>query len=385
MLALLILTTALLQAAPISTDDMLTSLVRDTYSEKVQLTAQQITDLLVEHYKQMEALNDRPKALRMTGERAGSLNMMTVGSVSGSNNVFINGDNNSVTNNNYYLQIGSNPTDLDHLITLIMNLTQQDKNDDEISQMVNDVVDVAREHILEEAETTEETFVSWTSTTELSTSAEMTTSEADQPVQSTTTTSTSKSTQKTSSTSSSTSMTVTTTQSTVYKSHTTTTLNESAASTTTTATPTTSTITTTTTSTTATTGVAETTSAPVESMPLNVQLKLPSSIDRRCPTCVSSKSVSACFKTQKACSSDQVCSIEMRSRNTRIESVTMGCKQRQSCHTENRQNDGQCRPWMKNGPSVCRTCCNGLACYATLQQFKNRSFRSAVSSWSKLF
>merc|ERR1712147_41670 len=178
----------------------------------------------------------------------------------------------------------------------------------------------------------------------------------------------------------STTMTTTTTTTTTRK---TTTTSSTSTSQSLTTTKTTSTSTQrTTTSTTSTTAKVTTM---IESQPLDVQLKLPSSIDRRCPTCVSSKSISACFKTQSTCSSDQVCSIELRSRNTRIESVTMGCKQRQACHTENRQNDGQCRPWTRNGPSVCRTCCNGPSCYVTLQQFKNRPFRSAVSSWSKLF
>ena len=171
MLILLIISIALLHAAPINTaDEMLSALVRETYPERVQLTAQQITDLLVQHYKQIETFHDQPKALKMTGERTGDINLMTVNGVSGSNNVFINGNNNAVTNNNYYVQIGSDAADLDHLITLIMTLTQQDETTDDVAQMVNDVLDIAREHVPEEPE---ETFVLFT--TEIPTSVQTTT------------------------------------------------------------------------------------------------------------------------------------------------------------------------------------------------------------------
>ena len=133
MLTLLIISIALLHAAPVNTaDEMLSALVRETYPERVQLTPQQITDLLVQHYKQIETL-DQPKALKMTGERTGDINVMTVNGVSGSNNVFINGNNNAVTNNNYYVQIGSNAANLDHLITLIMTLAQQDETTDDVA------------------------------------------------------------------------------------------------------------------------------------------------------------------------------------------------------------------------------------------------------------
>merc|ERR1711970_481614 len=313
----------------------------------------------------------------MTGERAGDINIMTVDGVSGSNNVFINGNNNVVTNN-YYVQIGSNAADLDHLITLIMNLTQQDETDGDIFEMVNDVLDIAREHVTEEPEPTEETIVSLPSTTEISTSVDMTTT-------STTTTSTSTTSQMMASVSTSAAIKRSTQYEAITLKTITSLTSESVPSKTTTkTTPALST------SFNAPESITKTTSTTTslryaESEPLDVQLKLPSSIDRRCPTCASSKSVSACFKTQTTCSSGQVCSIALRSRNARIESVTMGCKQRHACHTDNRQNEGQCRPWMRNGPSVCRTCCNGPACYVTLQKFKTRPFRSAVSSWSKLF
>merc|ERR1712062_459483 len=227
--------------------------------------------------------------------------------------------------------------------------------------------------------TTLETLV--TSTTSTSTSAEVETTRAPE-LESTSlkTTTLLENENTTSTTTSTTAMTTTTTRKT-----TTTSSTSTSQSLTTTKTTSTSTERKTTSTTSTAAYVTKTSAAMIESKPLDVQLKLPSSIDRRCPTCVSSKSISACFKTKSTCSSDQVCSIELRSRNTRIESVTMGCKQRQACHTENRQNDGQCRPWTRNGPSVCRTCCNGPSCYVTLQQFKNRPFRSAVSSWSKLF
>merc|ERR1719356_577677 len=72
------------------------------------------------------------------------------GGVTGSNNVLINGNNGQITNNFYYVQIGENRSDLEHLIKLIMNLTQQEETEEELGMMVNDVLNIANQHVEEE-------------------------------------------------------------------------------------------------------------------------------------------------------------------------------------------------------------------------------------------
>merc|ERR1712176_652438 len=116
-----------------------------------------------------------------------------------------------------------------------------------------------------------------------------------------------------------------------------------------------------------------------------IQLKMPKPTDRLCPTCKSSSSLAACFRKQQICSPNQVCDIELRSRSGKIETITMGCKQKYACNMQINQNDDQCRPYSKRGPSVCRTCCSGNKCFTTLAELSEKKFRPRLWNWAKLF
>jgi len=76
-------------------------------------------------------------------------------------------------------------------------------------------------------------------------------------------------------------------------------------------------------------------------------------------------------KFEQCMDNEQVCEIEIRKRDGRMESVSTGCKWRRACLDNTRQNfindpykhQHQCKPakWhLRNGkgPSVCRQCCN---------------------------
>merc|ERR1712113_1038680 len=137
----------------------------------------------------------------------------------------------------------------------------------------------------------------------------------------------------------------------------------------TTTTPTTTTSSTTTTSTSKSTTMSTTTSTTTSStittvstatqedeiLDLEINLKI-SSNGNQCPICESGKSIEDCLKMNKQeCGKDKSCSMSVRSRGGRIESVNFECKQHNACKNEKIQNgmkwgQGQCTPAKPNGP-----------------------------------
>ena len=82
------------------------------------------------------------------------------------------------------------------------------------------------------------------------------------------------------------------------------------------------------------------------------------------------------------CRLDQVCQIELRKRDGKVEHVAMGCKEKEACRNQQMQNFvgdkyrfNQCRPKSRVGPSVCWSCCTGDDCVTTLSQL------STLSDW----
>ncbi|CAG5102381.1 Oidioi.mRNA.OKI2018_I69.chr1.g273.t1.cds [Oikopleura dioica] len=75
-------------------------------------------------------------------------------------------------------------------------------------------------------------------------------------------------------------------------------------------------------------------------------------------------------RVERCMDNEQVCEVEVRSRNGSVREIIMGCKWANACQDNKVQNfagpDGdrefaeyQCKPWSLNKPSVCRQCCNG--------------------------
>ena len=84
------------------------------------------------------------------------------------------------------------------------------------------------------------------------------------------------------------------------------------------------------------------------------------------------------------CRIDQVCQVELRRRDGKVEQVSMGCKEREACQNQQAQNFtaakyrfNQCRPQSSSGPSVCWSCCSGDDCVATLSKL------STVGDWRR--
>merc|ERR1712130_436293 len=67
---------------------------------------------------------------------------------------------------------------------------------------------------------------------------------------------------------------------------------------------------------------------------LEINLKI-SSNGNKCPICESGKSIEECLKMNKQeCGKDESCSMSVRSRGGRIESVNFECKQQNACKNE---------------------------------------------------
>ena len=107
-----------------------------------------------------------------------------------------------------------------------------------------------------------------------------------------------------------------------------------------------------------------------------------------CFTC-SARDLHECqvMGTTENCRSDQVCQIELRKRDSQIESVIMGCKEHEACVNQQTQNFqsgnfryNQCKPKSKIGPSVCWSCCKtDINCFETF------SGLSTVAEWKKFY
>merc|ERR1712062_795968 len=71
-----------------------------------------------------------------------------------------------------------------------------------------------------------------------------------------------------------------------------------------------------------------------DTLDLEINLKI-SSNGNQCPICESGKSVEECLKMNKQeCGKDKSCSMSVRSRGGRIESVNFECKQQNACKNE---------------------------------------------------
>merc|ERR1712003_180848 len=74
-----------------------------------------------------------------------------------------------------------------------------------------------------------------------------------------------------------------------------------------------------------------------------------------------------CYQLGKVgtCGRGEVCMTEIRQRNGRVEGVCMGCKAKDACLRQKKNNfynPPQCRPKAYYGDSVCRQCCNTAYC-----------------------
>jgi len=119
---------------------------------------------------------------------------------------------------------------------------------------------------------------------------------------------------------------------------------------------------------------------------LEINLKI-SSNGNKCPICESGKSIEECLKMNKQeCGKDESCSMSVRIRGGRIESVNFECKQQNACKNEKIQNgmkwgQGQCTPAKPNGPSLCRQCCQGQNCVQKFRQFEKKSVWRKKLNW----
>merc|ERR1712050_445461 len=68
------------------------------------------------------------------------------------------------------------------------------------------------------------------------------------------------------------------------------------------------------------------------------------------------------------CRIGEVCQTEIRKRDGEVRGVTMRCKSAVACNDNRKQNfkgdwkSRQCRPDVREGPSVCRQCCSTDRC-----------------------